>query len=146
MFYVLFLKLCLETWLNSSKTCPICRSKVSISERSFGRVHFNSISSTKSSVDLDFEPQVAKALQESLLDAKIQELKTENSELKLQLTIKESMSRESILEAKLRKTLKENEDLKLQLTLLKSRKEHTVDDIRKCVDDINRILDKATNV
>jgi hypothetical protein len=143
MFY---LKLCLETWLNSSKTCPICRSKVSISERSFGRVHFNSISNTKSPADVDFEPQVAKALQESLLDAKIQELRKENSELKLQLTIKESMSRESILESKLRKTLKENEDLKLQLILMRSRKEHAANDIRKCVEDINRILDKVTQV
>jgi hypothetical protein len=113
-----------------------------LSERSFGRVHFNFISNTKSSIEVDFEPQVARALQESLIDAKIQELKKENSELKLQLTIKESMNRESILEAKLRRILKENEDLRLQLSMMKSSKEDTVHDIRKCLDEINKILDK----
>lgn len=56
----------------------------------------------------------------------------------------EKAMRESLLEEKLQKTIKENEELRLQLTLQRSKKDHTVNCIRNYVDDINRMLDKAT--
>lgn len=111
---------------------------MSLNERSFGRVHFTSIDSRNSSFDVDFEPQVAKALQESLIDAKIQELQRENSELKLQLAIKESMKEEEYsLEAKLKETLQENEELRIQLIKTKLSKERVKKELRNYSKEIN---------